>query len=47
MSTAQFNKLLRQHGGWVDGEFLRFPTPHLLAMFQRAVDAITKTDGRA
>lgn len=31
-------RLIRKHGGWIDGEHLRFPTPHALARFEAAIE---------
>ena len=32
-------RLIKQHGGWIDGEYVRFPTPHAMAQFFKALDA--------
>jgi len=32
-------KLIKQHGGWLDGEHVRFPTPHAMAQFFKALEA--------
>lgn len=32
-------RLIKQHGGWIDGEHVRFPTPHAMAQFFKALDA--------
>ena len=36
MTTKQFKALVKQFDGWVDGEFVRFPTPYALEQFQKA-----------
>jgi hypothetical protein len=32
-------KLIKQHGGWLDGEHVRFPTPHAMAQFFKVLEA--------
>lgn len=46
MTRKQFRKLLNHYSGWVDGEFLRFPSPHLMALFEQAVRDLAKSEGR-
>lgn len=46
MTKKQFKKLLDLHSGWVDGEFLRFPSPWLMEKFFKEVDALAKKEGR-
>lgn len=41
MNKKQFRKLLQDHNGWVDGEFLRFPSPWLMEKFFKEVDALS------
>ncbi len=37
-------RLIRKHGGWIDGEHVRFPTPHAMAQFFKALDADKTSD---
>jgi hypothetical protein len=32
-------RLIKKHGGWIDEEHVRFPTPHAMAQFFKALDA--------
>lgn len=32
-------RIIKQHGGWIDGEHVRFPTPHAMHQFFKALDA--------
>lgn len=36
MTSKQFKALVKKFGGWVDGEFVRFPTPYALSQFEKA-----------
>ncbi len=46
MTRKQFRKLLGDYCGWIDGEFLRFPTPHQMSLFEKAVAALAEKEGR-
>jgi hypothetical protein len=37
-------RLIKQHGGWLDGEHVRFPTPHAMAQFFKAIDTEKEQD---
>jgi hypothetical protein len=37
-------RLIKQHGGWIEGEHVRFPTPHAMAQFFKALDADKTND---
>lgn len=41
MAAKSFKALVQKHGGWIDGDFARFPTPHDLAQFQKEYAALT------
>lgn len=32
-------RLIKKHGGWIDGEHVRFPTPHALTQFEAALNS--------
>ncbi len=44
MTNQQTKQLIKKFGGWIDGEFIRFPTPYALAQFEKA--AAAQTEGR-
>lgn len=37
-------RLIKKHGGWIDGEHVRFPTPHAMAQFFKALDSEKDND---
>lgn len=32
-------RIIKQHGGWIDGEHVCFPTPHAMEQFFKTLDA--------
>jgi len=38
---------IKRHGGWIEGDFIRFPTPHALALFEAEIEAERKAEHEA
>lgn len=43
MTIKAYKALIRQYHGWLDGDWIRFPTPWHKEQFQRAVEAYHET----